>query len=316
MVAFADPNFSWGGLAANSWSGTGINFNSRPSDIKAAIDVLHQRNIKVVLAVGGATYHNWDGLAAEGASGSGARTTALANFIRDMGIDGLDVDYEVDANVERYANVTKAMRNALAQAGGGKLLTTAAWSTGADCTSATSSHPDCAGKLSFWGGNAGRERLLMMNYPDVARSFNMVNVMSYDARYENYDGVTAYNEYRKLWPSSTIVSIGLEPPPEGWAGGILVVNDADAQCEGSRNLKNQYGATLNQPYSVHRYINAVVASSPNDNPRDGAMLWSILKTATGNCGSAAVASPGTIGKKVANTFSLTDDPVLQEAGWK
>ena len=43
---------NWYGIATNNWSGTGISFNARPSDIKAAIDVLHQRKLKVILAVG------------------------------------------------------------------------------------------------------------------------------------------------------------------------------------------------------------------------------------------------------------------------
>jgi hypothetical protein len=75
--------------------------------------------------------------------------------------------------------------------------------------------------------------------------------------------------------------------------------------------------TINAPYSVARYTGAVTGStSSRRNPRDGAMLWSILKTANGSCGSAAVASPGTIGKKIAPSFGLTDDPVLQQAEWK
>ncbi|MCW7540600.1 glycosyl hydrolase family 18 protein [Aquabacterium sp. A7-Y] len=316
MVAFGDPNFSWAGLSANSWSGTGINFTATPRDIKAAIDVLHQRNMKVLLAVGGATYHNWDALAADGQRGSGPVIDALARFMTEMGIDGLDVDYEVDANVPRYANAIKAMRKAVDKAGGGRILASATWSTGADCTAATSAHPDCSGKVSFWGGSAGRERQLMMQFPDAAKSLDMVNIMTYDARYENYDGVTAYNEYRKLWPSRTIVSIGFEPAPEGWAGGMLVVNNGDAQCEGSRNLKNSYGTAINQPYSVERYSGAVLASNPNRNPRDGAMLWSILKPANGSCGGAPLASPGSIGQKLQSLFGLSRDPALQSPEWR
>src|SRR5204863_5449933 len=140
---------------------------------------------------------------------------------------------------------------------------------------------------------------MAMNYPTVASSFDMVNVMSYDARYEHYDGVVAYNQYRSLFPAKTIVSIGLETSPEGWAGGNLVVNNADAQCDGATILQDQYSANVNQPYSVQRYTGAVTGStSANKNARDGAMLWSILKTASGNCGAAAFASPGTIGKKL------------------
>ncbi|MET0207723.1 MAG: carbohydrate-binding protein, partial [Burkholderiaceae bacterium] len=96
MVAFATPNFRWTGLSTDSWDGTGIGFSSKPSDVKAAIQVLKQRNIKVVLAVGGATYNDWDGLAAEGAAGSGSITTALSKMMVDLGFDGLDVDYEIE----------------------------------------------------------------------------------------------------------------------------------------------------------------------------------------------------------------------------
>ncbi len=317
VASFANPNFSWGGLAANSWSGTGLEFTAMPKDMKAAIDVLHLRKMKVVLAVGGASYNDWAGLAAEGQAGSGTRITALAKIMTDLGFDGLDVDYETDADVARYANATKALRKAVDQAGGGRILTVAGWSTGADCIAATSNMADCAGKLSYWGGNAGRERLLVRDYPDVAKMFDVVNVMSYDARYEHYDGVVAYKHYRKLWGKNTVVSIGFESAPEGWAGGLLVVNNADAQCTGSRILQDQYGKNLDIPYSVARFSAAVKNSkSPNNNPHDGAMLWNVLKTANGSCGSAQIASPGTIGLKAAKTLTLVKDPLLNEAPWK
>ena len=99
-------------MAANNWSGTGINFNGRPSDIKAAIDVLHARNIKVILAVGGATYNNWSQLAAEGHAGGGATINALAQVMQDLGFDGLDVDFEIEG-LDAYAGAVKAMRKAV-----------------------------------------------------------------------------------------------------------------------------------------------------------------------------------------------------------
>ena len=78
------------------------------------------------------------------------------------------------------------------------MLTLAGWSTGADCTAQTSASAGCAGKLSYWGGNAGRERGVLLKYPAVASMLDMVNVMSYDARYEHYDGVVAYDELLRL----------------------------------------------------------------------------------------------------------------------
>jgi hypothetical protein len=267
--------------------------------------------------VGGATYNNWAQLAAEGHAGGGATINALAQVMQDLGFDGLDVDFEIEG-LDAYAGAVKAMRKAVDLAGGGRILSVAAWSTGADCTANTANHPQCAGVgVSYWGGKAGLERQLVNSYPALANAFQLVNIMSYDARYENYDGVTAWKQYRQLFPSSTIVSIGFETAPEGWAGGQLVVNNADAQCTGSVNLKNSYGVTVNQAYSVERYLGAVVTSTlPNRNPRDGAMLWQALKTASGACGGAALASPGSIGKKVSAMTGLPDDPALQNAPWR
>ena len=317
VAAFAQPNFSWGGMQANNWSGTGINFNGRPSDIKAAIDVLHARNIKVMLAVGGATYNSWSTLSAEGHAGGGTTITALSNIMKDVGFDGLDVDFEIEG-LDAYAGAVKAMRKAVDLAAGGRILSVAAWSTGADCTGATANDPQCAGVgVSYWGGKAGLERQLVSSYPALKTAFNIVNIMSYDARFEHYDGVTAWKQYRQLFPSSTIVSIGFETAPEGWAGGQLVVNNADAQCTGSVILQNSYNVNINLPYSVERYLNAVTTStSANKNLRDGAMLWQALKTASGSCGAAVLASPGSIGKKAASSMGLVDDPALQNAPWK
>jgi len=317
IVAFARPNFSWAGLQANTWAGTGIDFNSRPSDIKAAIDVLRARNIKVLLAVGGATYNDWAALAAEGHAGRGPTIDALARIMSELGFDGLDVDFEIEG-VQAYAGAVKAMRRAVDQAGGGRMLAVAAWSTGADCTSATALDPQCAGKgTTYWGGKAGLERQLVRSYPELATAFDMVNIMSYDARFEHYDGVTAWKQYRELFPSGTIVSIGFQTAPEGWAGGLLVVNNADAQCTGSVILQDSYGFNVNQPYSVERYLQAVISSSSGKrNRRDGAMLWHAMKGATGSCGAAPLAAPGTISQKTASMLSLPYDPALQASPWK
>lgn len=316
-VAFAQPNFAWSGIAANTWTGTGITFAPSPKSIKLAIDVLHQRNIKVLLAVGGANVGNWGTLAAEGALGSGPTITAFANVVRDLGFDGLDVDYEIDANIDAYANSIKALRAAANLAGSGKLLTLAGWSTGADCISATSTTAACAGRLSYWGGNAGRERLMLNKYPTLGAMVDMADAMTYDAGVSHFDGLSSYNDYRSIFPSSTIVNIGFESTPEGWEAGKLVVNDADAQCAGSVIAMDNYNVTRNAPYSVNRYGNAVLNSTnAKRNPRDGAMLWSITKAATGACGTATVATPGTIGAKVATQFGLVNDPLLASAPWK
>lgn len=314
QLSFADPNFSWNGMTANNWSGTGINFNGTPKDIKAAIQVLHARNIKVILAVGGANYNNWAGLVNEAGVANGPIKTALKNFMLDLGVDGLDVDYEVggadDANVTAYAKAIQTMREAVDAAGGGRILTLAGWSTGADCTAATSSDAGCAGKVSYWTGSAARERLTFKKTvpgttKTIASLLNVVSVMSYDAQTLHYDPVVAYDQYRSLLPASTIVSIGLETAVEGWAGGQLVINNADAVCSGSTISADQYGNANPGTYSVERFANKMLTA--NTNSRDGLMLWHILKADSAACGSGTTAKPAGIVAKVSATFGLPAD---------
>ena len=319
VAAFAQPNFSYttaGNFSANNWNGTGLNFNAGPKDIKRAIDVLHARGIKVVLAVGGATYNDWAALAAEG-DAAGPITAALKNIMLDIGFDGLDVDYEVEgasaARIAEYKGAINAMRRAVDLAGGQRLLTLAGWSIGADCTPETgSSAAACGGKTSYWGGTAGRERLLF-SQPGMAQKIDMVSVMAYDARYEHFDGPKAWALYRDLFPSTTIVNLGLETSPEGWAGGLLVINDADAQCEGSKILQDQFSNPVALPYSVERYAKTPTVQRPTSNPRDGAMLWQIMKTATAACGTSSAASPGTIARKLSDLYGLQRD---DRSAWK
>jgi hypothetical protein len=303
VVAFAQPDFKWStkdNYNKNSWTGTGLNFNAGPQDIKASIEVLHKRGIKVLAAVGGATYNNWKDLALENGVSNGLITNALKQMMLDVGFDGLDVDYEVDGiTTSDYKGAVNAMRKAVdlanAEDNGSRWLTLAGWSTGADPAG------------SYWGGKAGGERLAFED-PAMAKKIDMVSIMSYDARYENYDGPKAWDFYRDLFPSTTIVNIGLETAPEGWAGGMLVVNDSDAQCVGSRIEKDQVGNKVDLPYSVNRYASWVMQSNhKNRNPRDGAMLWQILKTATASCGTSTVASPGTIAKKISELYDLPND---------
>jgi hypothetical protein len=324
-LSFAQPDFKYSANQA-TWAGTGLNFNAAPADIKAAIRVLHARGIKVMLAVGGATYNSWETLAAEGVAGSGTTINALKQIQTDLGLDGLEIDYEITGStalVQQYTNVIKAMRLAAT----GRKLALAAWSTGGDCTSETeaaglneaaAAKAACNGKTSYWSGSAGRERLVFGGAaPKVAPStIDYLNIMSYDAQTFHYDGVTAWQLYRDLFPNTTTVSIGLETAPEGWSGGMLVVKAADAQCAGSVITADQFGTvkgTSAYTYSVERYAAAVKAARANSNPRDGAMLWHVLKTASLSCGNSVIASPGAITGEISTQFGL---PIDSRYSWQ
>jgi len=285
ILAFAKPDFVWNG---KDWSGTGLQFVASPADVHREITALKVRGTKVVLAVGGATYLNWAPLAAE-AEHPGKITAALAAFVADMGLDGIDIDYETDgagpAQIAEYRGAIAALSNAA----GPKMLSLAAWSTGADCSKATGTTP-CGGKTGVAGGRTGRERLVFADTSVLAKLF-MINVMSYDAGVEAFDPVKAWSLYRDLVPARITLNIGFEISPEGWGPARLVATNAKAVCPGAHIKADQFGNPVNKPYSVERALNDGPLSSAK-NARDGAMLWHLVKDqARPRCGGPAVVSP-------------------------
>lgn len=286
LVAFSKPDFVWDG---KSWAGTGLQFEASPADIKSQIAALKSRGVKVILAVGGATYLNWAPLAAE-AKQPGKHTKALARFIKDMGLDGLDVDYETEGvakkQIEEYRGAIVALSNA---AGPDRILALAAWSTGADCTKATETTP-CGSKSGVWDGRTGRERMVFADRSLLSK-LSMINVMSYDAGVDEFDPVKAWSLYRALMPSSVTVNIGFEISPEGWGSARLVATNAQAICAGAKIKNDQFGNPVNKPYSIERGLTDGPLSS-SLNPHDGAMLWHIIKDQKlPNCGHPVVVSP-------------------------
>ena len=288
VVAFAKPDFTWDG---KSWSGTGLQFKSSPDELQQQIAALRQRGIRVLLAVGGATYLNWAPLASEAAN-PGPTTAALKSFVAELGFDGIDIDYETEgaglAQITEYRAGIAALRHA---AGPDKMLSLAVWSTGADCTTDTGTQA-CGGKVSLWPGRSGRERLVFRDNA-VLRKIDMIGVMSYDAGIEQFDPVRSFALYRDLVPVEVPVNIGFEIAPEGWGGATLVAEDRSAVCDDAVTKADQFGNSIGKPYAVTRLLrDGPLTKRPNSNPRDGAMLWHIVKTQNRpTCGQPVVVSP-------------------------
>ncbi|MGA7711834.1 MAG: glycosyl hydrolase family 18 protein [Rhizomicrobium sp.] len=314
VIAFAKPDFSWNG-DMTSWSGSGLGFGAPPKQIEQAIGTLHARKQRVLLAIGGATYTNWTALAAEGRSRAvGPVSKALALMIEALDFDGADVDYEREgtdaAAIQEYRDAIRALNAVVHLAGHDKVLTLAAWSTGADCTAATGLSP-CGDKASTWPeGRTGRERLVFAQ-PEIAQMPSMVSVMSYDAGYETYDPVTSWTLYRALMPKSVIVNIGFEIAPEGWGDGKLVAEDGQALCPGSIILADQFGVSVNRPYSVDRLMKAGPLSRRAQS-RDGIMLWHILKNDNlPSCGSGSAISSKEFEAKASTLLDTWREPPAQ-----
>ena len=108
VISFVQPDIAYV-KNSNSFQGTGIGFSATFGAVKEAVKLLKAKNVKVLLAVGGATYNNWTALA----NNTGAHRQALVDLVTDLGLDGLDVDYEIngtdDGNIVQYYKSIKVL---------------------------------------------------------------------------------------------------------------------------------------------------------------------------------------------------------------
>ena len=283
VISFVKPDLVFD-ENSNTFTGTGIQFSSNFDHVKLAIKALKNKGVKVTLAIGGATYNEWSAIAKE--KGKSIATTvhkkALVSLIRALDVDGLDVDYEISGvdqnNVEQYYNSIISLHEVASETY--TILTIAGWSTGADCTDLTKTDTYCQNKLSFWGGNAGRERLvfnkLNANGYDVNKLFNYVSIMSYDGSFKRFDPVDLYQSYQSIYAGK--LAIGFELASEAWGGAELVSTNSEAmQCEGTDKSSmiegNSYEVYENKkPYSVERFVKYIKTQE-----NSGIMLWSLYK---------------------------------------
>ncbi len=298
-IAFARPDCTFDKNSPALWAGggnggspgidagTGLQFwnNSAPA-LKADIASLKaaRPSVKILLSIGGATYDHWSGLASAGASATAASVPTagttiqylydLANY---LGIDGIDIDYEVanasGTNVQTTGELTtyqgilkgcRAIVDALGGAAAGKVLSLSALHVGFDTSS------------SFWwtgSGYAGRERNLLAGA--YSGMVDLCGLQTYDLNTTHFSALKAYDVARAFLPTNTILCAGLEAPAEG-GGSTMTLQATDATCSaGNANTWipiDQYGAAVGKPYSAQT-IAGWVASNSGTNAKDGVIMW-------------------------------------------
>lgn len=313
----------------------GIEMVTNSASLKESIRVLKTVNpgTKVLLALGGAAYNDyWAGANENDAAG-------LKRLIVDLGLDGVDVDYEKggadQATLTEYYHSIQLMRQAVDDANAALperehpvILTLAAWSTGADCTANTrdaAKYPQCTNsntppannRNSFWGGSAGRE-LMVLQGMGAASMIDILSVMSYDAGYVLYDPVVAYQQYRAIMPADKQVALGLENSPQGWSKAITMVHEGQT-CAGSGDantpggnayanlvIQNQYGDVVpGAAYTIERFQKAL-------QPGDGLMFWALFlenpleRIPDVQCNGLALPTVTEIGQAVSNFLGIGD----------
>jgi aryl-phospho-beta-D-glucosidase BglC (GH1 family) len=296
IMSFVQPDFTWSG-STTSWEGTGLDFgvSNTPAIIKSRLTTIQARGIKVFMSIGGSSYYNWSGLAAESGLTSGTPIkNALLAFYNYMGFDGIDIDYEInidDGNrttiLAQYAKSIQALREVVDAATiPGKLCLTTV-SVGADYTAYTVPAGSTLPQGNSWfGGNAGSERITFAlsaigaySSKKIKDLVDMITIMSYDIGPEKYDPIVAYEDFRSICLPTTSVSIGIRISGSSaplYKDYMVLSSD----CVNSATIvdTDQYSRIVNQPNSVERVAKYLMANSGNAN--DGIMLWQARENAS------------------------------------
>jgi chitinase len=217
-LAFMQPNTSYT-AGSLSLGGTGFGVPYDGPTLKAAIESLHtnQPATRILVSVGGATYSSWSAFNAQ----------AIAAFVSDFGLDGVDIDYEPSqANCSNaggavscpsdaeYVGVITSMRASMLRP---KWLSMAAWSVGAYGEGAWTSAPPTG---SPYLGIA----LAVFKDGAASAALDLVNVMSYDAG-TAYSPMQALQAYQHSFGGR--IAMGIEVPPEAWGGHVETLPEID-----------------------------------------------------------------------------------------
>ena len=206
-LGFVKPDLVYSGDLDLSRTGLGLPYPG--TVLKGAIARLKARHpdTKVLLAVGGWGFFGWDARNFE----------ALARLVRDLGADGVDLDYETaDSGCARTPDgriacrddarsiaVLKDLRAALPRP---LVVTLAGWSVGAY------GEGRFAASEPRFGPFVGMMRAMLKS--PAAQGLDLVSVMSYDAG-PAYRPEEAFRAYRSLWSGPLALGIQVMPSESG-----------------------------------------------------------------------------------------------------
>jgi chitinase len=220
-LAFARPDLAYA-LSSLDLAGTGLEFSSPGAVVRDAVAALKRKNpgTRVLLALGGAEYADWSALNAP----------AAAALVADLGLDGVDVDFEPGdpqcapagaagrvacASDAAYVAAVRALRAALPRPA---LLVAAGWSTGA--YGDPGAWADAPPRYSPWTG------LQLRMFEAAGRDLDMVAIMAYDAT-NAFQPEQAYAAYAAVYAGPLL--LGLEVPPDVYGGAALTLPQAAAR---------------------------------------------------------------------------------------
>ena len=198
-LAFASPECYYT-KGSHSFNGTGLNFTESFMDVTVAIQNLQNKGIKVLLAVGGASY--WS-------EPKDFNTQGILDLVNDLGVDGIDIDWEVGTH-DTWSS-TSAVRE-IKRLSPQSYISYTGFSTGTY-------------QPNEWDPYRG------MNIPtlnECAGLINHVNIMAYDAG-EDFDEQESFRSYREYYRG--IINLGFQVGNQGWGDAMLYEPEARNNLE-------------------------------------------------------------------------------------
>ncbi|MBP2293694.1 glycosyl hydrolase family 18 protein [Azospirillum rugosum] len=211
-LSFVRPDaVYWGRL---DLSKTGLQYGFPGTVLRDAVALLKRRQpgTRVLLAVGGANYNNWDALDLD----------AIVRLVRDLGVDGVDLDFEPESPgcALRPPGRMRCLSDGAWQDLVGRfraafprplLLTVPGWSIGA--------YGEGAWQNAQPRGRYTGSMLNLLRSPQAA-AIDLVSVMAYEAG-PTFDPWQAYQAYRQVW--SGPLALGVQVPPSQLGGPTYTV---------------------------------------------------------------------------------------------
>jgi chitinase len=205
MLAFMKPDASYSGNL--QLSGTGLEFRYSGAMLRNSILELRKRNpgVKVFVSIGGETYSRWDKLNAP----------AVAHFVDDFGLDGVDIDFEPpDPGCTQTNDSIRCRTDALLQRTVGELRANLAKQVKLSLTcGATGAYGEGEWKHAGPKGGPDYGTAVQFLRSRKAHDINFLNIMAYDAG-DNFNPLQALDAFKHYYTGAIL--LGFTPSPEDW----------------------------------------------------------------------------------------------------
>jgi chitinase len=198
FISFCNPDCKYS-IGKYSFERTGLDFSMDFKVVQEAISILKKRGIAVFLAVGGATF-----------SFDYYKTQAVVDLAKDLGVDGLDLDWEPVNGIKEDFKLGPIIAQTKDFCGDLK-ISLAGFVLG--CMEPNGD--------TFRGLN-------LKGLKSHGHLLDFVNIMNYDGG-KSLDVLNAYLSYKQQYTGKIL--FGFQVGKQGWGDALLTIGDVENACQ-------------------------------------------------------------------------------------